>query len=438
MNQRALVVLVVLSLAVLSQAAPLRAQETELPTDRALTIEDCIDYALAHHSDVRAAARDLDAGRAGVRSARSGYLPRVTASLDYSDAGTTGADYADTPERTSDFTGTRTMIGIEETLYDGGRTVASVRQASAQARVSEADLELTVQQRVLAVTVAYMEALRTRRLADIAAEAVTESEQQLEMIQAKIEAGDAAKVDRYPVEVQLSNSKLAKLQADNRVRVAANGLRNAMGLDRGPALSITEVGDDLSDPPAFNECIAAALEQRPELARSDAQVDSSKAALWLARAQRLPVPTISAAYQKGLHRAGYDSQWSLGVGVSMSIFDAGGLAAEEEISKARLDSTVFQADQLVKDISAEVEEAYLNLANALESLSASGPNVEMARLNLDVAREKYAQGLGITLEIVSAQLSYQDALTAQAEALYDGYIARAQLEKAMGKRGLLD
>jgi len=103
-------------------------------------------------------------------------------------------------------------------------------------------------------------------------------------------------------------------------------------------------------------------------------------------------------------------------------------------AKARLDALLLRDEQLRKDIATEVEEAYLNLINALERLEASKSNVMLAQKNLEVAKAKYQEGLGIPIEITTAEVAYADAQTQNAEALYDSYVARAQLEKAMGRR----
>lgn len=409
----------------------------DLPTDRPVALQECVDYALARHNSVLSAEHDLTASKAEVTRATAGFLPIITVGSYYSSSGSsgvgTGIDYLN--GRDSNRTGTESTLGITETLFDGGRTMTSIRQASASERATTADLELTRQERALAVTNAYFNALLTKRLADIAAQTVAESQAQHEMIQARIDEGDAAPIDVYPVDVQLANAKLSKLQADNSAQVAATSLRNAIGLDRGPELQLVDMQEPTNDVTLLDECLKCALSDRPEIVRSAAQVDSSKAGLSLAKMQALPVLTANAGYDQGMGGVGYDSQWSAGVGLSMNIFDGGATSAGITSAKAKVDSTKLRDDQVQKDITTEVEETYLNLTNAYERLAASKPNVELAKKNLEVAREKYLQGLGIPLEIVTAQVSYADAQVNYAQALYDCYVARAQLDKAMGKRG---
>lgn len=403
-----------------------------LPTDRPVNLNECIDYALTCHSSVLTAEQDLVGSTADVKRARSGYVPKLAVGSAFSRIGNLGDMPGDgfVIVQTTD-----SIVSLNETFYDGGRTLTAIRQARASQRASHSNLDSARQDRVLAVTTAYFNALRAKRLADIAGQTVAGSEEQLKLIQARIELKDAAPVDVYPVEVQLANAKLVKLQADNSVRIVANALRNAIGLDRGPELKLVDYTTPSTDVPKLDDCLAQALLDRPEIARSDAQIDSSKAGLTLARLQALPVPTATAGYEGDLNGGTFGRKWNIGIGFTMSLFDGGALAAGVTSSKASLESAKLMDGQLRKDISTEVEQAYLNLTSALERLEASKPNVTLAQKNLEVAREKYTQGMAIPLEIVNAQTSYADALASNAQALYDSYVARAQLDNAVGKRG---
>ncbi|MBP6964105.1 MAG: TolC family protein [Armatimonadetes bacterium] len=406
----------------------------DLPSDRPLTLTDCIRHALSNHNNVLAAERDAESSRAATRQARSGYLPRLGVSSGYAQSGYEGGQTGSTQIRTGTFTNDRTILSVTETLYDGGLTRMAIRQAAASERSSIANLELARQQRVLIVTEAYFDALLTSRLADIAAQTVDEAEKQLEMIRAKIDAGDAARVDIYPVEVQLANAKLDRIRADNDVRVAANSLRNAVGLGRGPALTIADVSDPRPDIPTLDASLARAMTDRPEAAGALAQVESAKAGLSYARSQTYPVPTASASYDYGLIGE-LDNRWSVGVALNLNIWDGGAAQAEVDGSRARLDSVSMKSEQLLRDISAEVEEAHLNVTTAFERLKAGAASVELARTNLEVAKEKYMQEMAIPLEITSAQTAYADARAQHARALYDCYVAQARLDRAVGKRG---
>jgi outer membrane protein TolC len=242
-------------------------------------------------------------------------------------------------------------------------------------------------------------------------------------------------VDVFPVEVQLANAKLTKIQRDNNARVSWNSLRNEMGLTNGPELKIEDVQEPSTEIPPLQTCLETALSNRPEIAKTGAQVESAEAALSQSKRELLPVPTAGVSYGVGLGGTNYSNQWTVGVGLSLNLFDGGAAKASVDGNRAKVDSTKILAEQQKKDITTDVEQSYLNLTSSLEQLTASKSNVTLAQKNLEVAKAKYQQGLAIPLEITNAQTSYSEALANNAQTLYDSYIARAQLDKAMGKKG---
>jgi outer membrane protein len=431
-----MLVLVVTCGAALASESSLKV--LKISEDRPVTLQECIDYALSNHASVLTAQQTVNSSQAGVKVAKSGFMPQISANTDYSHQDIEAVPSVPSSRgvyQTTHTTLGQSGLGLSQTFWDGGKTQAAIREAKASARAADAGVDLAKQQRALAVTTAYFDALRTKRLADIATQTVEESAGQLKLIQAKVGSGDAANVDVYPVEVQIANAKLAKLQADNTARVSATALRNAVGLDRGPELKLVDVTEPSIKLTLVDDCISSSLQTRPELTQSTADLDSAKAGLSLAKLQALPIPTASAGFGQNLGGADFNKKWSFGLGLSMNLFDGGASAAGIQSAKARLATRELNDEQLKKDIAAEVESAYLNLTSAQEQLAASKPNVELAKTNLEVAREKYTQGLGIPLEIVDAQVSYADAQASYAKALYDCYIARATLDIAMGKRG---
>ncbi len=434
-SSKTIVSVVLLTLAAMSGISRPSHASTDVSADHPLSVQDCISYSLEHHGSVLSAKQDLAAGWANVKQAQSGYMPKITLNSDYNNNGFQASQPGILSNTSNNSNGTESYAQLSEAVYDGGKTMTAIRQSNAGAKVLNATLDMARQERVLAVTQAFYNSLLTKRLADIAAQSVTQSEEQRKLIQARIDAGDAAKVDVYPVDVQLANSKLSKIQADNSARIAANALRNAMGLGKGPALQLVDAQQPPTEVPLLDQCLRDAMIGRPEIARSSAQIESAQAGLTMAKLQTIPVPTVSLNYGVGLGGTNYNNQWTIGVGLSMNIFDGGAAKADVDGSKARLDSSQLTADQTNKDVSTEVEQAYMNLASALEQLNASQSNVTLAQTNLEVAQEKYSQGLAIPLEIVTAQVSYANAQATNAQSLYNTYIARAELDKAMGKRG---
>jgi outer membrane protein TolC len=86
-------------------------------------------------------------------------------------------------------------------------------------------------------------------------------------------------------------------------------------------------------------------------------------------------------------------------------------------------------------VTADVEEAYLNLVSARERVDASRLAVEAAQINLEATTARYELGAAGTtvVDLIQAQFQFATASNNAINALYDIYLAQAQLDRAIGR-----
>ena len=94
--------------------------------------------------------------------------------------------------------------------------------------------------------------------------------------------------------------------------------------------------------------------------------------------------------------------------------------------------------QLNKDISAQVEEAYLNLTSSKERVAAAEISLAAAQQNYEAQKGRYSSGLAITLDLLNAEAQLVTAQNSDVQAKYDYYIAIAQMNYALGIQGDLN
>ena len=80
-----------------------------------------------------------------------------------------------------------------------------------------------------------------------------------------------------------------------------------------------------------------------------------------------------------------------------------------------------------------VRSAVLSTQDAANRLAATRKSVEQAQEALNIAQQKYAVGLGSTTEVIDTQVALAQAQTNYAQALYDGKVAIAALNLAIGR-----
>jgi outer membrane protein TolC len=179
--------------------------------------------------------------------------------------------------------------------------------------------------------------------------------------------------------------------------------------------------------------VATANSSHPQILQDVAAVESSRYNLRLQALRRRPIFTTTVALNLNPNDPTTKSSWTVLGSITMPIWDAGVTRAREQEARAGLGLAQAREAQTRVDISNTVQQAVLNIQNAKERLDASRVAAEAAIRNLEAENARYQQGLAIPIDLTTAQLNYFTAQANEIQALYDYYIAQAQLKQALGQ-----
>jgi outer membrane protein TolC len=128
-----------------------------------------------------------------------------------------------------------------------------------------------------------------------------------------------------------------------------------------------------------------------------------------------------------------DDGYSVGVVVTLPIFD--GLLRENALktAKAKLDKAVHAEGLIRQHIAKKVNQAALMFAAAEKGVEASRKGLEQAEEEFRIVRERFEGGRGIQLEILDAQVALTRARFNAVAALVEYHTARAMWLKATGR-----
>jgi outer membrane protein TolC len=125
--------------------------------------------------------------------------------------------------------------------------------------------------------------------------------------------------------------------------------------------------------------------------------------------------------------------WNVGLRMSVPIIDGGAAKAGIDIASAQLASLAASREKLKQDVLLEVRKALTDLMKARERIRISELTLVSAEENRKLAVGRYETGVGDSLEVTDALLSFTDAQLANRQAHYDLQLALIGLEKAVGK-----
>jgi outer membrane protein TolC len=408
-------------------AVSVLAADISPPDQKVLTLNECINIALANQSDILIGQNSIISAKARETESKSGYFPQVSAqrSGTHIDTSVHGAGSA---------SGDSSSVTITQNIYDGGLRETKVTGARAAADQSEYGLTRTRQTTVFNVTKSFFALLRVKRLALVQDQQVKYLQEQLDIVRARVKLGSAAEVDSLPIEAQLATAQVNQLSARNDVETAAVLLQAAMGLTPQLGFDVAENDIPEKDLQPLDIYVNTALEHRPEIKKTLAAVTQANASVKSARISMRPRPTVTGEYDKSLMQ-GPDHTFTLSGGLVFDIFDGGNNRAVYRDARAGMSIAEITAAQTAKDVQSDVEQAYLNLISAKQRVDASDISLLAAQKNFDVQQARYKQGLAIPLDLLNAQLQLTTAQSNLAQSRYDYYTSGAQLEYATGTWG---
>lgn len=408
---------------VLAASAP--AMPADTPPGGALSLQDCIKIAMQNQTDVVVAKNNVRAARSRSDKAFASYLPQLSIQ---NNAFVTGLGSV----LNKSTTGTAGNVSLN--IFDGGLRELNNVSARYGVAQSKAQLERTTQTTVFNVTKAYYNVLRAKRLAEVAEANVKYNQGLKEQVETRAQLGSAAQVDVLPVEAQLANAQLNLVTAKNSVRISMLDLQSSIGMSPDANFDVQDVGN-VPDPEIgmLQQYVKQAEGSRPDIQSSKASAGIARAAVKSAWVNIFPRPVITGNYQKGIEGGFSSSGGQVVGGIVFNIFDGGANRAALREAQAQRANAEQQEKQVQRDILVQVEEAYLNLTSSQEKLAASKVSLESAQKNYDVQKDRYNQGLAITLDLINAELQVITAQTNEVQARYDYYTAISQLDYVTGK-----
>ena len=396
----------------------------------ALNLEQSIEMALKNNQTIAQSREDREAALWQYKNARRQSGP----TLSYNFSGRRyGSSAGGSPMQTDkNFTNSLTL---SIPIYQGGRLKNQRRQTRYALDSAELILEDTKQEIKLQTTQAYYEILRCRDMMKVREEEVNAFQEHLNKSMIRYREGIVAKSDILASTVSLADSKQNYVTARGEYEKALANLNNIIGLPTETPLLIRDEMNYTTYEPTEESCVEYALENRPDYFSAEYSIKQAEAAIKIAEAGRKP--TIDASLSKTaesdrIFKSDGSRNWQAMLNLQWNIFDNGVTSASVNEMRARLRKTQSIATQLADSIHLEVHNAYIDLRTAEENISTTQIAVARAEEDYHLAQIRYTEGVGINLEVIDAQEKLTQARTNYFSALYSYYLAKAELEKAMG------
>jgi cobalt-zinc-cadmium efflux system outer membrane protein len=399
-------------LAVSVCATSLQAQTSiSSSADPALTLDEALANAGALSPGVEAARFGIVAAQAQRDVARLRPNPSIDAMAE--NIAGTGAY--------SGLRASETTVGLSLPLELGGKRSARVEVANAQ--IARASLEAAIAQADLRqrVSQAFNDASANQGRAVIAREQVGIAAEVLRAARVRVASGRASPLEEQRADVARLNAEGTAERSERSADLARDTLSRLIGS------TVTQV-----DPTWFTHVEAAGpprpLDAAGTLAIAAAQADLGTAAaqVRLARSQRIPDVTVSAAARR--LEASNDMAGVFSISVPLPIFNTGRAgvdlaSAQRRQAEANRRLAMLDAEQMIATARVEAANAATTARNA------TGPTLAAAQEAARIARIGYREGKFGQLDLLEAERTLSDTRASAIDALAAYHDAQARLER---------
>ena len=338
-------------------------------------------------------------------------------------------------------------VGLQEPLFAGFRLQSNADAAGYLADAAEAERKGGEADLVLTIVNAYWslyQAIQVKKFVD-------ENVQRLKSYRADtqnlMKTGMATRNDLLKIDVQLSNARLAQVDAENDVDVAMMNLNNALGqpADRPLHITSTPATPTLEDSLAITDVLSAdvlvgrALDRRDDLAAMKSRVEASRLGVTAAQAGWWPLVNLTANYVYARPNQRYlpavdkfKGTWEVGIGMQFDIWNWGTTLYQTDQARSQLLQSELLLDQLRDNAALEVRRSRLAVVRAANRISVAQEAIDQADENARTTDEKYRNGLATSTDVLDASFAVLQARTNVTGALVEREIALARLRKAVG------
>ena len=276
-----------------------------------LNLERCIEIALKKQPGIAAAVGNVDVNASLVGQVKSNYYPQINWSSSYnrvlpasnrnfvSSTGTTGSSggMISSSGTSGSFDEYSTGFGLNQLIYDFGKTPSQVKVQNLNLDSSRSDLQNTTDQIILTVKQAYYGVVQAKYNVLVAKDTVKQTSQHLDQAKGFYEVGTHPKFDVIKAEVDLSNAKLNLIRNENALKISTVNLNNAMGIPDAPEYTIDENMSFARYEITLEDALTKAYQNRPDLKSIVSKRQAAERSIELAKTGYYPVLTGSASYR---------------------------------------------------------------------------------------------------------------------------------------------
>jgi outer membrane protein len=415
------------------------------------SLQQCIDSALRNNIPVQQSELEMETARVDWKQAKANVLP--TLGVDLSHGLNTGRSidpftngYVNQSVTRGGYSAASDLV-----LFNGGALQNRIKQNATAYEASRMEWQQSKDNLVLSVLLAYLAVLNNEDQVKVAVTQAATTQATLDRLQILDTQGAVKPSDVSDLKGQLMNDQLAILSGKNQLESAKLILCQWMNKPYDSAMRLERMNaDDLlaGFGQTADEIYQSSLSQFSLVKAVELRSKSSQYSFKAAKGQMFPILGLGAGLNTNYSSVARDANnekitysdqlknnrfTSLGVGVSIPIFNSSIARNRVKLSEIALKNTRLQEQETKRDLRQRIDQAYLNMTNAYERYKVLLEQVTAYQDSYKAAEVRFNAGVGTSVDYLTAKDRLDRANLNLLNAKYDFVLRKKILDFYAGK-----
>ena len=419
---------------------------------KAMTLQECIAYALEHNVELKQRAIDVDLRKQDVYESKNRFLPDVKAEVSeqVGHGNLATASGMMNSGASSKYSLSYTSASVTSTMpvYTGGfikhqKKADEFSLESALHNLDAARKDLSIQ-----ISIQFLQVLYYKNLTEVSRQQCILSKDLLERAKAKVEESKSPISEQANAEAKLAEDEWKLAKDEGNVTLALVNLSQMLTLPSPESFDISEEGlvmpaqipGDMNLQPSldyYENCV----ENYPTIASAKAMVKEAESKVLVEKSKLKPTVSLRASlstnyyyiFDKGVPSPTFSNQFFeqnpaeiIGVHVSVPIFNRGATRAAVNRSMLMVQNKQNNLELQRQELRNEIELAYYNAKVSIDNYHTASKARKAGEISFRFEKDKYEAGRSSLFEMNEANQKWLKAQQDELQAKYE-YLIRKQI-----------
>jgi len=424
---------ILLSLAIFTNKG--YAQENEL-------LSKYRKMAVSYNQDMKAAKMNELSAEENVKSAKTDFMPKISADASYSYTGNPMELNIVLPGTTTPFgfkgdnEAYKGAISLAQPIYQGGKVKNAYKLTKLQSDMAKNKTESVLLDVIYQTDIRYWTAVAETEVLSIINSYLVSTEELVKTVKERVDAELVSRNELLMVEVKLNEVRYLQKQSQTNLSNSLLALNSLIGQDLKADLQVDKTVPSSSD---YMHSIPKVY-RRPELEIAQKKIEAQQSLTKINDARFRPSLNIGA--EGNYSSPGYDfnndmdPNYAVYLKLKIPIFEWNKRKHEKRSSRLKEDIAKAQYQKAKDNVSLEVQSAYSNYKQSIEQVKLNENSLEKAEENEKISLERYEDGYSSVTEVIDAQLFLQTARKNYVAAKIAAQLYHSAYIRALGEKSI--